>query len=97
MSLGEKGADYLAFGIPPHINDRETAKSRQRDLVAWWSEIFEPPCMACDVETPEEARDLVEAGADFICFRISEEVPLATLRSWVRDLDAAVSSSAPVA
>ncbi|HEX9881917.1 MAG TPA: thiamine phosphate synthase [Hyphomicrobium sp.] len=66
MSLGEAGADYIAFGIPAHVEDRDTARARRLDLIGWWSEIFEVPCVAFDVETAQEAAALVEAGADFV-------------------------------
>lgn len=66
MLLGERGADYVAFGIPEHVGDRDTANGRRLDLVAWWSEIFEIPAVAFDVATPEEAAALAGAGADFI-------------------------------
>lgn len=70
MTLGEEGADYIAFGIPAHVEDRDTARARRRELIAWWAEIFEVPCVAFDVETPEEAHDLAASGADFIALRI---------------------------
>jgi thiamine-phosphate pyrophosphorylase len=70
MTLGEQGADYIAFGIPAHVEDRHTARNRRLELIAWWSEIFEIPCIACDVDTPEDARDLAAAGADFIAVRV---------------------------
>lgn len=66
MTLGEDSADYIGFGIPPHVEDRETAFARQLELVAWWSEIFEPPCVAFDCGDEAAARALAEAGADFI-------------------------------
>jgi thiamine-phosphate pyrophosphorylase len=75
MTLGEEGADYIAFGIPAHVEDRATARDRRRDLIAWWAEIFEPPCVAFDVETPQEARELLEAGADFIAVRSPTGLP----------------------
>ena len=75
MALGEAGADYIGFGIPAHVEDRETARGRRHDLVAWWAEIFEIPCVAFDVETPDEAEDLARAGADFIAVRIPSDVP----------------------
>ncbi len=70
MQLGEAGADYIAFGIPAFVEDRATATNRRLDLVAWWAEIFEIPCVAFDVETPEEARALTNAGADFVSVRL---------------------------
>lgn len=74
MTLGEKGADYIAFGIPAHVEDRDTARVRRRELIAWWSEIFEIPCVAFDVETPHDAHDLAISGADFIALRVPAEI-----------------------
>jgi len=71
MSLAEAGADYIAFGIPEHVEDRDTAFLRQCDLVAWWSEIFEIPCVAFDVGLPEHAARLAAAGADYVTVRLS--------------------------
>jgi thiamine-phosphate pyrophosphorylase len=69
MGLAEEGADYIGFGIPSHVEDREASAARRRELISWWSEIFEVPCVAFDVETAEEAQILAGAGADFIAMR----------------------------
>lgn len=74
MALGEEGADYIAFGIPPHVEDRATAEARQSDLINWWSEIFEVPCVAFDIATPEHASALADAGADFVTVAIAPEM-----------------------
>lgn len=66
MAVGEAEADYIGFGIPAFVKDRETAIARRLELIGWWAEIFEVPCVAFDVTAPEEARALAEAGADFI-------------------------------
>lgn len=92
MTLAEEGADYIGFGIPAHVEDREAAGNRRRELVAWWSEIFEVPCIALDVETPEEAETLSAAGADFIALAPSHPMTadeFATLRD-------AIVAAAPV-
>lgn len=69
MTLGEAGADYIGFGIPPHVEDRVSAAERRLELIAWWSEIFELPCVAFDVDTVEDAGALATAGADFVAVR----------------------------
>lgn len=69
MELGEAGADYVAFGVPPHVEYREKAAERQLDLITWWSELFEVPCVAFDVSDATAAHRLAEAGADFVGVR----------------------------
>ncbi|MBS0250290.1 MAG: thiamine phosphate synthase [Proteobacteria bacterium] len=71
MELGENGADYVAFGIPPHVEDREKAAERQRDLISWWSELFEVPCVAFDVPDSEAAHALAASGADFVSVSVT--------------------------
>jgi thiamine-phosphate pyrophosphorylase len=82
MTLGEAGADYVGFGIPALVEDRETARERRLELVAWWSEIFEMPCVAFDVETAEDAGLLAHAGADFVALRMPETASIDALSRW---------------
>jgi thiamine-phosphate pyrophosphorylase len=74
MELGEAGADYVAFGIPPHVEDRAKAAERQRDLIAWWAELFEIPCVAFDVPDADAAHVLAIAGADFVSVRVTSKM-----------------------
>lgn len=71
MELGEAAADYVAFGVPPTVSDRPAAEARRLDLVSWWADIFELPCVAMDVETPQTAAELAGADADFIALNIA--------------------------
>lgn len=92
MTLGEAGADYIGFGIPPHVEDRETARARRLDLAEWWSEIFEVPCVAFDVEDGEEAVALARAGADFVALKVSPETSVDELQRWSAEIDAAAAA-----
>lgn len=91
MILGEAGADYVGFGIPPHVGDRAAARERQLELIEWWGEIFEVPCVAFDVETAEEAAALSEAGADFVALRPPATSGPAELKRWGEEVARALA------
>jgi len=55
MELGEAGADYVAFAQGSHL-----------DLISWWSEIFEIPCIASDPVDAETLDILLPHRPDFI-------------------------------
>ncbi len=66
MEAGEAGADYVAFGA---FFDTKTKVPKARadlDLLHWWAEIFEIPCVAIGGITIENAAPLIQAGADFL-------------------------------
>jgi thiamine-phosphate pyrophosphorylase len=69
MLLAELGADYVAFGPTAAASDREIEE--RAGLIACWSEIFVVPCVAWNVETPEEAANLARLGADFVAPALS--------------------------
>ncbi|MGD9784089.1 MAG: thiamine phosphate synthase [Hyphomicrobiaceae bacterium] len=94
MSAGEDGADYVAFGIPAFVGDRETAAERRLDLCRWWAEVFEPPCVAFDVTTADDAASLAEAGADFVAFDLGEALSAADIAARVRAFASAVGHRA---
>ncbi|MCB1505850.1 MAG: thiamine phosphate synthase [Hyphomicrobiaceae bacterium] len=87
MELGETGADYIAFGIPPHVEEREAARERRAAMIEWWSTIFEIPCVAFDVETTEDAADLASRGADFVAFRLPNGGTADDIRQQVLEVD----------
>jgi thiamine-phosphate pyrophosphorylase len=91
MTLAEEGADYIAFGAPARLKDRSKARMRRDDLIAWWAEIFEAPCVALDVETPEEAEALARAGADFVGVRLPAGTSAAATRAFVGSIAVALA------
>ena len=64
MSAGEAGADYVMFGEPGRDGFTPSAETTI-ERVAWWAEIFEPPCVAY-AATLEDIGPLADAGADFV-------------------------------
>ena len=82
----------MGFGIPAHVEDRETARARQLALIEWWSEIFEVPCVAFDVETSQEAVALAQSGADFVALAIPAGFATDELARWAHDLAGALTA-----
>jgi len=66
MEAGEAGADYVAFGAFFPSATKETRHRAEPAILAWWSALFEIPCVAIGGITPDNGRVLVEAGADFL-------------------------------
>jgi thiamine-phosphate pyrophosphorylase len=66
MIAAEEGADYVAFGAfhPTQTKDPKTTASL--DILRWWQVMMQVPCVAIGGITPENARPIVEAGADFL-------------------------------
>jgi thiamine-phosphate pyrophosphorylase len=78
MTMGERGADYIGFS--------GLASAAEPSIIAWWSDLFELPCVALD---PVEERDVLRfkaEGADFITPSLamwrSEEAAAAAVASY---------------
>ena len=66
MEAGEGGANYVAFGAFFPTTTKETHHKPELDLVEWWAEMMELPCVAIGGITPDNCRPLIDAGADFL-------------------------------
>ena len=66
MEAGEAGADYVAFGAFYPTTTKPSHYRPPPAILSWWSSLFELPCVAIGGITPDNARPLVDAGADFI-------------------------------
>lgn len=91
MTIAEAGADYIAFGAPAEAQDQESARARRLDLVSWWAEIFEVPCVALDVATPDEAAELASAGADFVAVTLGAGLSAADAADRIAGVRAAMT------
>ena len=66
MLAGEAGADYVAFGAFFPTTTKEVTAQAGIDLIEWWVEVFELPCVAIGGITVENAPALIAAKADFL-------------------------------
>jgi thiamine-phosphate pyrophosphorylase len=66
MEAGEGGANYVAFGAFCPTTTKEIHHRPELDLLQWWSEMMEIPCVAIGGITPENCQPLIDAGADFL-------------------------------
>ncbi|MDP7545795.1 MAG: thiamine phosphate synthase [Alphaproteobacteria bacterium] len=66
MEAAEAGADYVAFGAFFTTGTKQAKASADPEILQWWSEIFELPCVAIGGITVENCPPLVTAGADFL-------------------------------
>ncbi len=66
MEAGEGGANYVAFGAFFATQTKETHHQPEVDVLQWWSNIMEIPCVAIGGITPENCQPLIDAGADFL-------------------------------
>jgi thiamine-phosphate pyrophosphorylase len=66
LEAGEAGADYVAFGAFYPTGTKDPSSTADTDLLTWWQQMIELPCVAIGGITTENARPLVEAGADFL-------------------------------
>ncbi len=66
MAAAEAGADYVSFGAffaSPTVPDAALVST---EVLSWWSDVMETPCVAVGGVTPGNCARLVAAGADFL-------------------------------
>lgn len=94
MEAGEAGADYIAFGdarveLEPtdEVDDGadEPASASTSDLIAWWSEIFEVPCVAMDASGAETTEKFRDVGADFVAVTIGPGMPVSDVYKLLKE------------
>ena len=66
MEAGDAGADYVAFGAFFPSTTKEVEHRAELDVLTWWRDLMEIPCVAIGGITPDNCGPLVQAGADFL-------------------------------
>ena len=66
MEAGEAGADYVAFGSFFPSGTKASEHRPEPELLAWWQRLMEIPCVAIGGITVDNAKPLIDAGADFL-------------------------------
>ena len=66
FAAGSAGADYVAFGSFFKSETKPEASPADLELLTWWNETMEIPCVAIGGITTENARAVIEAGANYI-------------------------------
>jgi len=66
MTAGEEGADYVAFGAFFHTTTKDATTQADPEVLRWWSDLMELPCVAIGGITAANCAPLVQAGANFL-------------------------------
>ena len=66
MDAGDAGADYVAFGAFFPTDSKQGVTHADPEILAWWSELMELPCVAIGGITAGNCAPLVRAGANFL-------------------------------
>lgn len=91
IGAGEAGADYVAFGAFFPSSTKTTEHMAELELLEWWQEIMEIPCVAIGGITPVNCPPLIAAGADFLA--VSGAVWSGDEAQAVRDFTAALAAA----
>ena len=66
FQAGDQGADYVGFGAFFPSQTKEALRIAEPDILTWWAELTELPCVAIGGITVENCLPIIEAGPDFI-------------------------------
>lgn len=66
FEAGEAGADYVAFGAFFPTSTKAVEHHAEPEILEWWADISEIPCVAIGGITAENCGALANAGANFV-------------------------------
>jgi len=89
MDAGEKGADYVAFGAFFPSGTKASEHRPELELLEWWQQMMEIPCVAIGGITPDNCAPLIQAGADFlaVCGSVWSGDEAAAVRAFAERLE----------
>ncbi|MBV9785650.1 MAG: thiamine phosphate synthase [Acidisphaera sp.] len=93
MQAGEDGADYVAFGAFYPSTTKDSGIRADPEILTWWSELMELPCVAIGGITAENCAALVRAGADFLAVAAAVWSDAEGPAAAVRRLNAAIAAA----
>lgn len=95
MQAGDDGADYVAFGAFFPTTTKDAPTQADPELITWWSDIMELPCVAIGGITAVNCAPLVTAGADFLAVVGAVWAHSDGAAAGVRALNAAIAAAPP--
>ena len=95
MQAGDDGADYVAFGAFFPTTTKDAPTRADPELITWWSDIMELPCVAIGGITALNCAPLVTAGADFLAVVGAVWAHPDGAGAGVRALNAAIAAAPP--
>ena len=95
MQAGDDGADYVAFGAFFPTTTKEAPTMADPELLLWWSDLMELPCVAIGGITAANCAPLVTAGADFLAVVGAVWAHPDGAAAGVRALNAAIAEAPP--
>jgi thiamine-phosphate pyrophosphorylase len=90
MEAAEAGADYVAFGAFFDTATKVPLSRANPEILSWWQEVMEVPCVAIGGINPDNGEDLIRAGADFLAVS-------AGVWNWPKGAEAAAEAFAAMA
>ena len=95
MQAGDDGADYVAFGAFFPTTTKDAPTIADPDIIAWWSDLMEMPCVAIGGISAANCGTLVTAGADFLAVVGAVWAHADGPAAGVRALNHAIASAPP--
>ncbi len=87
MEAAEAGADYVAFGAFFDTGTKHAKTKAPLELLTWWQDLMEVPCVAIGGVTLDNAEAVARAGADFVAVSAGvwghAEGPAAAVREFI--------------